>query len=239
MEDTARMKAILVLVAAVLFAASPYMFGAFGGFAPDAFPVPQDRPPVQPAGYAFAIWGLIYLWLIVGAGFGLFMRSDHAAWDPARGPLLVSLIVGVGWIPVAQVSPVAATVMIWVMLLTAVWALMRTPMVDRWWWRVPVALYAGWLTAASFVSIGLLGAGYGIGFGETGWAYLALLGALGFAVLVIRRLGGVPEYAAAVVWALVAVLVKNWGVETGVAVLALLGAVGVAGLSLTEARRAA
>ncbi len=232
------MKAILVLVAAVLFAASPYMFGAFGGFEPDAFPVPQDRPPVQPAGYAFAIWGLIYLWLIVGAGYGLFVRSDSMEWDAARLPLLVSLVVGVGWIPVAQVSPVAATVMIWVMLLTALWALVRTPVVDRWLWRVPVALYAGWLMAASFVSIGLVGAGYGIGFGEVGWAYLALLGALGFAVLVIRRMGGVPEYAVAVVWALVAVVVKNWGVEFGVAGLALLGAVGVAILSVTTSKKA-
>ncbi len=232
------MKAILVLVAAVLFAASPYMFGAFGGFEPDAFPVPQDRPPVQPAGYAFAIWGLIYLWLIVGAGYGLFVRSDSMEWDAARFPLLVSLVVGVGWIPVAKVSPVAATVMIWGMLLTALWALVRTPVVDRWWWRVPVALYAGWLTAASFVSIGLVGAGCGIGFGEVGWAYLALLGALGFAVLVIRRMGGVPEYAVAVVWALVAVVVKNWGVEFGVAGLALLGAVGVAVLSVTTSKKA-
>ena len=54
----------------LFFAASPFLSEGFNGFAPDQFPVPQDDPPVQPAGYAFSIWGVIYLWLIVGTGFG-------------------------------------------------------------------------------------------------------------------------------------------------------------------------
>ena len=58
-----RKTSLLVLLAALAFALSPLLSSGFNGFAPDQFPIPQDNPPVQPAGYAFAIWGLIYLWL--------------------------------------------------------------------------------------------------------------------------------------------------------------------------------
>lgn len=49
--------AIITFLLAVTFAISPFFVTDFGGFDPDQFPVAQDRPPVQPAGYAFAIWG--------------------------------------------------------------------------------------------------------------------------------------------------------------------------------------
>ena len=60
MIDQRRLKSILVALAALAFAASPLLVPGFGGFDPNRFPVPQENPPVQPAGYAFAIWGLIY-----------------------------------------------------------------------------------------------------------------------------------------------------------------------------------
>ncbi len=88
------MKAIFVVTAALAFALSPLMSDGFAGFRPDQFPVPQDDPPVQPAGYAFAIWGLIYLWLLAGGLFGLLKRADSPGWDAMRWPLVASLVVG-------------------------------------------------------------------------------------------------------------------------------------------------
>ena len=49
---------------------------------------------MQPAGYAFSIWGVIYLALVAGAVFGLIRRAEHAGWDAARWPLIASLAVG-------------------------------------------------------------------------------------------------------------------------------------------------
>ncbi|SDI90479.1 hypothetical protein [Alloyangia pacifica] len=199
---------LLLFLAAIAFAASPLVFPGFTGFAPDAFPVPQVDPPVQPAGYAFAIWGLIYLWLIAGTGFGLFRRSDDYDWMDHRDPLLVSLAVGIFWLPVAQVSPIAATAMIWVMLVTALLALFRAGDMDRWWQIAPIAIYAGWLTAASCVSIGLLLAGYGL-LPETPAALAALALALTLSVVAQYRLHRAPLYGITVIWALVAVIVAN------------------------------
>ncbi len=168
-----RLWAGLVLLAAILFAASPLFTDGFNGFEPGQFPVPQDDPPVQPAGYAFSIWGLIYLWLIIGAGFGLLKRSDDPDWEAMRPPLVVSLVIGAAWLPVANVSPVIATILIWVMLGTAFLSLFRVGDTDRWFQQAPVAIYAGWLTAASSVSIGLLLGGYGLLSGT--WAAIVAL----------------------------------------------------------------
>jgi hypothetical protein len=218
-------KSILVFVATVFFVLSPLVSGGFTGFDPAQFPVPQDNPPVQPAGYAFAIWGLIYAWLLVSAGFGLLRRGTDAAWEPARLPLFLSLAPGAAWIGVAHLSPLWASLLLFWMLAMALWALARTPLVDRWLYQAPVALYAGWLTAASWVSVGLLGAGYGIAFGAVIWALIAMAGALATGVLVLTLLDRAPEYGAALIWALIGIVVANIAGAPIVAFAAIAGAV--------------
>jgi len=220
--DSARMKAILVFVAAVAFVTAPFWSGGFAGYEPDQFPVPQVEPPVQPAGYAFSIWGVIYLWLLLSAGFGLLARADDAEWDRFRWPLFVSLAVGASWLAVAQISPIWAAVLIWTMLATALVAMTRAPKREHWWARYAVEIYAGWLTAASCVSIGLLGSGYGVGPGQVAWALIALGCATAIATVVLA-MGSAPFYAGALIWALIAVVVVNLESAPAVAGAAGLG----------------
>ena len=146
-------KPVLLLVVAIAFAVSPFLNSEFGGFDPNRYPVPQIDPPAQPAGYAFAIWGPIYLYFIIHAAFGLIARRDDPAWDAPRWPLIVGLGIGVFWLPVALVSPLWATVMIWAMLAAALVALSKTGRKDRWLLLAPIALYSGWLTAASWITM--------------------------------------------------------------------------------------
>src|SRR6056297_255468 len=100
-----RMKAIFTVTAAMAFVLSPLASDGFNGFRADQFPIPQDDPPVQPAGYAFSIWGVIYLWLLAGAVYGLLQRHSDPDWDAMRWPLMGSLVIGAAWIPIAQISP--------------------------------------------------------------------------------------------------------------------------------------
>ena len=100
--------ALLTFLLAIGFAVSPFFVSGFNGFSPDQFPIPQDNPPVQPAGYAFSIWGLIYVWLIVGMGWGLWKRREDYLWHDMRLPLALSLFVGCFWLAVAVASPVWA-----------------------------------------------------------------------------------------------------------------------------------
>ncbi|MEX5726764.1 uncharacterized protein Ga0609869_000117 [Rhodovulum iodosum] len=228
-------KAVLVFCATVFFVLSPALTGGFGGYDATQFPVPQDDPPVQPAGYAFAIWGLIYLWLLISAGVGMFARGTEPAWEPARLPLILSLGPGAAWIGVAYTSPIWASILLWWMLATAIWALLRTPLVDRWTYQAPVAVYAGWLTAAGWVSVGLLGAGYGIGPGETAWAVIALVGALVTGAAVQIALDRAPEYGITLIWALVGLIVANATAAPLVAFAALGGAMLMAVLAFRAA----
>ena len=215
--------AAVCFLLAITFGVSPFFSSDFGGFNAEQFPVPQNDPPVQPAGYAFSIWGPIYLWLIAGLGFGLWKRRDDVDWHAMRMPLVISLAVGTIWLQVAIASPIWATVLIWVMLVTAVRALFRAPAGDAWFAALPVGLYAGWLSAASCVSLGLLAAGYG-------WVNeeVAGLGAIFIALVLAsaiqNQLGHSPSYGIAVIWALVAVVVQNLGGNVTVAAMAGGGA---------------
>ena len=201
-------KALLTLIAALAFALSPVVTGGFAGFSPEQFPVPQVAPPIQPAGWAFSIWLPIYAWLILSAGLGLLRHARDPDWDRPRWPLLASLTLGAAWVPLAQASPVWATVLIWAMLATALAALIRTPLRDRAWLAWPIGLYAGWLTAASCVASAILATGYGAAPVVPIHAAFILL-ALGIGLITLRFTASGRAYAAGLGWALVGILAAN------------------------------
>ncbi|MEM9582443.1 MAG: hypothetical protein AAGA08_04945 [Pseudomonadota bacterium] len=233
-----KLKSLIVLFAALAFAVSPFLNPEFGGFDASLYPIPQDDPPVQPAGYAFAIWGVIYLWLIVHAVMGVWAYAEDPVWDETRVPLLISLGVGVFWLPVALISPLWATVMIWVMLLSALWSVfLAGPGGPKWALQLPLGLYSGWLSAASFVALGMSGAGYGIAFGETGWAVMALILATGFVVMTQQTLQRIWTYGFAAGWGIVAIAVANYATLPLVAALAGVAALLVAGVVLRQIMR--
>ena len=103
--------AALALLLSIAFAISPFFVPSFSGFDPNQFPIPQDNPPAQPAGYAFSIWGLIYLWLIIGLAYGLLRAPRDGQWHDMRVPLCLSLAVGTTWLAVATMSPIWAAVL--------------------------------------------------------------------------------------------------------------------------------
>jgi hypothetical protein len=202
-------KALLLVIVTLAFVLSPLFVTSFQGYDPSTFPVPVLRPPIQPAGWAFSIWGLIYGWLVLHSLIGLLRHPKAALWDAPRLPLILSLWLGVSWLAVANVAPIVATVQIFAMLATALWALKRSkPGADRWWRVSPVALYAGWLTAASGVSLGVVLTGYGV-LSATAAALLSLLLVVLIALAVQRRAAHAPEYTAAILWALAGIVAAN------------------------------
>lgn len=217
-------KSLLLLAATVAFLVSPFFVDGSGGFDMAAFPVPQNNAPIIPLPYTFSIWGLIYAWLLLHAGFGALYRTTDPDWDRIRGPLTLSLGVGAGWLYAAQHAPILATVMIWIMLLAALRAAFAVATRrDRWLLQAPIMLYAGWLSAAAFVSLGVVLAGYG--WVSTGWgaAMILLPLALLFALRIQWLLQRAPEYGAAIVWALVGIFLANLAAGWAIPVLAALG----------------
>ncbi|MFT5867430.1 MAG: uncharacterized membrane protein YhaH (DUF805 family) [Gammaproteobacteria bacterium] len=216
--------ATLVLFSTLAFAVSPFVTPGFGGFSADQLPVPQIDPPVQPSGYAFAIWGVIYLWLIAGAVFGALRAGDDPDWRAMRGPLTISLIIGCFWIAAAYYEPILATVMIVIMAATAIAAMQRAGDKQPSMQVRPVALYAGWLTAASGVAIGVMLGGYAVLTSQTA-AIICLVGVFIVALAVQSRRPREWGYPAAIVWALIGVIAANLSTSNWpVVILALLGA---------------
>lgn len=231
------MKAIAVVCGALAFAAGSVMSSGFDGFDPAAFPHPVENLPLTPAGYAFSIWGVIFIALILNAFFGLIKRDTDAAWDATRWPLFVTQAIGAAWIGIATVSPVMATITIWIMLAGALMALragLRTP--ETWWMHVPLGLLAGWLTAASWVALTTTVVGFS-GVSPAAGSWIGLAGALATALIVLHKL---PQagYGAAMIWALAGVMASSPGGDLPFMIGTGAGALLVAGMTLAALRRA-
>ncbi len=216
-------RAALLLVVTLAFGAAPLITPPFTGYDPGLFPVRIDTPSIQPAGYAFSIWGLIYLWLLAHAGFGLAQRRQNPTWNSPREPLILSIALGAAWLSIAPVAPILATITIWIMALAAIAAFLRADTeTDRWLLSAPIAILAGWLTAAASVSTGVVTAGYGL-LSDTAAATLMLVVTLGLAVWTQRQKPRMPVYGLTVIWALIGIVVKNAGTNPTVSIGAGLG----------------
>jgi hypothetical protein len=227
-----------LLLAILAMVAAPALTPAFTGYDPATFPVRIERPAIQPAGYAFSIWGLIYLWLLAHAVFGLVKRRDDPAFLRPALPLLVSGLLGSVWLAIASSAPITATLVILVMGGLAMLAYLRADQTqDRWLLAAPLAIYAGWLTAACGVSVGVILAGYGV-LSNTGAALLMLAVVIAVALFVQTRRPAMPVYGATVVWAAIGVIVANWADTQIVALTAAAGALIVALWTLITLRRA-
>lgn len=229
--------AYIILVLTIAFAAAPIFSAPFTGYDPAAFPVQIARNAIQPAGWAFSIWGLIYVWLIVHAGFGAFARSGDPAWRPVRPALAISLAIGTAWLALALFDPITATLAIVVMAAGALWAILQADTSrDRWLLSAPLALYAGWLTAAAGVSLSVLVSGYGL-LPNTISALVFLGLVLAVAAAVQARRPRQPLYSAAVIWALIGVAAANGTELPLITAAALFGAVGLTVFAWRLARR--
>jgi hypothetical protein len=217
-----------LLAATIAFVIAPAVTPPFTGYDPGMFPVRIERAAIQPAGYAFSIWGVIYLWLIAHASFGLFKRFGARHFVTPALPLLGAAVLGAAWLAIAGSYPLLATLTIILMAALAIRAyLLADPVLDRWLLAAPLAIFAGWLTAASAVSTGVILAGYGILSNLN--AALVMLGiAIVVALTITSRRPGMPVYGATVVWAAIGIVVANWGAEPVVAYAAIAGAAIVA-----------
>ncbi len=216
-------RALLLLLVTLAFGLAPFVTPPFRGYDPALFPVRIDRPSIQPAGYAFGIWSVIYLWLITHAVTSLWKRAENPAWDRTRLPLILAIALGSAWLSIAPVAPITATVTILVMAAAAIAAFLRADTeTDRWLLSAPTAILAGWLSAAAAVSTGVVIAGYGL-LSDTASAIAMIAATLMLAIWVQRRKPQMPVYGLTVIWALAGIVMANAGLNPTIAILAGLG----------------
>ncbi|MNU90423.1 hypothetical protein D3C71_802910 [compost metagenome] len=151
----------LVVLAAAVFAVVVPVVQNLGGFGLSQAEFAADgNQTLQVAGYAFSIWGLIYLGLLAYAGRQVLPQTGESVLINRMGwPSAVALF-GIGlWIIVAALNLKAASVMVifaaLLALLVPLLANARTIRAtgvmerDRWFLIWPLAALAGWLTIAA------------------------------------------------------------------------------------------
>jgi hypothetical protein len=231
-----RGRAAAVVVAAVV----QILVGGFGGagaFGLSVGVVAQEfTTVVMPAPAAFSIWGPIYALILVLAVRQALPGQLTRPVNRATGWWLVaSGVFNAGWIVVFSLSQVVlAQVVIVALLVTLAVVLARLTAhaaagpADRFLLHGPVALYAGWVSVATVVGAATTGAflgADGTGTVATVLGTLVLLATGAIASGVAARAAGAVAYAAAVVWALGAIVVMGPPLPVVIAALVALVAV--------------
>lgn len=184
-----------------------------------------------PAGYAFSIWGLIYLMLlgfVIYQSRSLFKKVRDDAFILETGWWFVlSCFANIMWITFWLYGFMEFSILAIFVLLYALLKIVMKNRMELWdapisviaflWW--PFVFYSGWITVASIANV----AAYltsiewnAWGYGEISWAVTMIIiaGIINFVVIWRRNM---REFALVGAWALVAIAVANWEVSQTVA----------------------
>lgn len=199
-----------------------------------------------PAGYAFAIWGVIYTAFIVyGVQSLRLAQRREPVYDALALPLVAANVLGTAWIlaytrdylGIAVILIVASTVVGGIMFAQAA---RYAPARNSRWLRVPFGLYFGWITVAAIACIAqwLQARGWvARGDGETivTVAFLAMATAAGF---VVAQRYHEPLYPAVIAWACFAIFVAQRDTSDVIAWTALAAALVMAAWAACALRAA-
>jgi len=236
---------IIVLVAAVFAVLVNAGQSALGlGQSPAEFAADSDAT-LRAASYAFSIWGVIFLWMLVYGVRQALPQTGESDILSAFGWPSVIAFIGIGvWTIAAGADAEAATVVLifaslivlLIPLLTHAPAIRRLPRMDRDRWTVvwPLALLAGWLTVAAPLNLVTVATGNGdlpAALSPTSWAVLAI-GVVTVAALLVTFATRTLAYPLPVAWGLLALFVGEQerngflsAVALGAAVAVLVGGV--------------
>ncbi|HSV50087.1 MAG TPA: hypothetical protein VLH35_07195 [Candidatus Acidoferrales bacterium] len=182
----------------------------------------SDKFPtlITPAGYVFAIWGIIYLLLGVFVVYQALPRERNNEYVGRIGWLFVlSSIVNIAWIFMWQSEYLAFSVgLIVAYLLTLIAIYLRLnigkskfKLGERLAVHLPFSVFLGWLSIATIANISLTLVAYnwdGFGIAAETWAVLIIAVALALTLLMLSIRKDIA-YALVVIWALVGISVKQ------------------------------
>jgi hypothetical protein len=219
-----------------------YNTGQVSAFYPNKF---------VPDGFTFAIWSLIYLWLLIFTGY----VTKVLLWLPAidhRYRRIVSIlplfwltcILNALWILSWHYLQVGLSVIIMVALLATLFGIyLRIKKMaahprkqDHFLVEVPFLIYFGWISVAIIANITafLVHAGWdGGSLGSTFWTIIMIFTAVVLAVF-MAYMQHRPTYTLVVGWALWGIYRNQFGEESTIAWAAMIGLIICLGISLPE-----
>lgn len=194
----------------------------------------SDKYPtlLTPAGYAFSIWSLIYLGMIL---FSIYQALPAQTKNPhflkIRTLYIASCVANCAWIYFWLHERIwLATAVIFILLAALVFINAglkgANSHAETWLARLPFSIYFGWLTAASIINatVALVFAGVETSnTTATVWAGVLIVAATVLGVLLRWKLS-LAAYPLTIAWALTAIAVKQSG-KTLIVTLCAFGVV--------------
>ncbi|SFH93095.1 hypothetical protein [Halpernia frigidisoli] len=181
------------------------------------------RSLFTPAGYAFSIWGLIYLMLfgfIIYQGRSLFNKNAEDDFIEKIGPwFIISCIANSGWVFLWIFGYTGISCIFIFLLLFSLLKIIMNNRMEIWdapakvilflWW--PFVFYAGWVTVASIANVSafLVKINWdGFGISPEIWTIIMIVIATIINVIVVYK-RNLREFATVGIWALIAIAIPN------------------------------
>ena len=223
---------ILAVIAINGIAGSTGIFGETVGSISDKY-----NTLFTPAGYAFSIWGIIYLGLIAFAIFQnirAFKNDTDSGFILQVGPWMVlNSLANIAWIFAWLSENIGLSLLLMLIILGTLIVMISRLNMERWdapfpiiafiWW--PICIYSGWIAVATIANVSafLVSVQWLALFSAINWTVIMILVAVALNLLMIR-FRNMREFAVVGVWALLAIALRHWDAIELIQWTALLGA---------------
>ncbi|MFK8057065.1 MAG: tryptophan-rich sensory protein [Saprospiraceae bacterium] len=199
-----------------------------------------------PAGYAFSIWGLIYLLALAFVVYGFMSDKDASQSGNTTSPppavqrigwkWVMICAINVGWIFAWHYRFVEVSVVLmlaYLCTLSFIFLSLRennatqpASTKEAWLAWLPFGIHLGWICVATVANFTTLLVDYDISFGAQTDVIVSMgmITVVMFLALFFIRAWGSGEVAAVVAWACIAIAVRHWEGENSLAIVALAAA---------------
>lgn len=174
---------------------------------------------ITPEGYAFSIWGVIYLTLAIFAVWQFFKGKEVRFYKMIWPYFMINVVANCLWLVAFQNEWLVLSLALMAVILLSLIAIFKIfyrlqrsiGTTRRYFFHVPFGLYFGWVSLASVVNTAVVLKSYNLPFFENNEGLFALIAiavasALGLIFLVSQK---DFIYPFAILWGLVAIYVKQ------------------------------
>ncbi|MCY7360318.1 MAG: tryptophan-rich sensory protein [Rudanella sp.] len=178
---------------------------------------------ITPAGYAFAIWGVIFLGLLVFAVYQALPSQRENPRFRAAGPwVILNVFCNAIWSPIFNIQQIGLALVVILVMFVSLLLVMDRLRVGRemvrkretWLARVPFSIYFGWLTVATVLNVTVFFKATEFDLSmlpENGWAVAVLIIAFMVGIFLFNRYRS-AAYILVFAWAYAAIAMAQKGV---------------------------
>lgn len=190
---------------------------------------------ITPAGYAFSIWGVIYLTLFIFAIFQLRRGRASRFYNLVWPFFILNVFANITWLIVFQTDLIGLSVIVMLVLLYSLFRIFKLfyrfkdamGTTRRFFFQVPFSLYFGWVSVATIINIAIYLSSLNIDLMLENQALFGLLMIIVAAVLGLAIVLAKHDYVfgLAISWALIAIWAGQ--TELTIVVTAKFAAIGL------------